>query len=133
MALVASAFALAVLFRARGRQVVTILPMIAVAYAGARIGTEFLGPELGVALGALVLGIASNAVSRWRDQPTAIALLPALLLLVPGSLGFRSLQALLQDDVLGGIQSAFTMVMIAVALVTGLLVANIVVMPRRLL
>ena len=84
-------------------------------------------------MGALVLGVASNLASRWLDQPSAIALIPALILLVPGSLGFRSLQALLADDVVGGIESLFSMALVAIALVSGLLVANLLMTPRRLL
>lgn len=132
-ALVVAAGALTVIFRARGRDALVILPMVAVAFFGARLGSQALGPELGAALGALALGIGSNLLSRRLDQPTAIALLPALLMLVPGSLGFRSLQSLIAHDVLAGVQTAFTMALVAVGLVSGLLVANVAVSPRRLL
>jgi uncharacterized membrane protein YjjB (DUF3815 family) len=130
---VVAAGALTVIFRARGRDALVILPMVAVAFFGARLGSQALGPELGAALGALALGIGSNLLSRRLDQPTAIALLPALLMLVPGSLGFRSLQSLIAHDVLAGVQTAFTMALVAVGLVSGLLVANVAVSPRRLL
>jgi uncharacterized membrane protein YjjB (DUF3815 family) len=132
-ALLGTALTLTVLFRARLRHALIILPMTALAYGAARAGTSWSSPEVGAALGSLVLGIAANAVSRWRDVPTAIPLIPGLLLLVPGSLGFRSLQSLLARDVLGGVESAFTMGLVAVGLVSGLLVANLVVTPRRLL
>ena len=132
-ALAVAALSLTVLFRARIHDALLILLMATIAFATARLGTGAFGPELGAGLGALGLGVAANAASRWLDQPTAIALLPALLLLVPGSLGFRSLQALLADDVVGGIESLFTMAIVAVALVSGLLVANLLVIPRRLL
>lgn len=132
-ALVVVALSLTVLFRARIRDAALILLMATIAFATSRLGTDAFGPELGAALGALGLGVAANAASRWLDQPTAIALLPALLLLVPGSLGFRSLQALMADDVVAGIESLFTMALVAIALVSGLLVANLLVIPRRLL
>ena len=132
-ALLGTALTLTVLFRARMRHALILLPMTALAYGAARAGTSWSSPEVGAALGSLVLGIAANAVSRWRDIPTAIPLIPGLLLLVPGSLGFRSLQSLLARDVLGGVESAFTMGLVAVGLVSGLLVANLVVTPRRLL
>ena len=133
LALAIAAGALTVIFRARARDALVILPMSAVAFFGARFGSQQLGPELGVALGALLLGVCSNLLSRRLDQPSAIALMPALLLLVPGSLGFRSLQSLLANDVLGGVETAFTMALVAVGLVSGLLVANAAVTPRRLL
>lgn len=132
-ALAVAAGTLTVIFRARARDALVILPMSAVAFFGARFGSQELGPELGAALGALLLGVCSNLLSRRLDQPTAIALMPALLLLVPGSLGFRSLQSLLAHDVLAGVEGAFTMALVAVGLVSGLLVANVAVTPRRLL
>lgn len=132
-ALVVTALALIVLFRARARDGLLIFFMASLAYAAARFGAEAFGPELGAGLGALALGVAANLASRWLDQPTAIAIVPALLLLVPGSLGFRSLQALMAKDVVVGIESLVSMAIVAIALVSGLLVANVLMTPRRLL
>lgn len=127
------AFACTILYLGRLRDFLTVLPMSFVAYFASRYGQVWLGPEVGAALGALLLGIAANSVSRWLDQPTAIAIIPALLLLVPGSLGFRSLQSLMHDDVTTGIAAGFETFMIAIAIVSGLLVANLLVVSRRLL
>jgi uncharacterized membrane protein YjjB (DUF3815 family) len=60
-------------------------------------------------------------------------MVPGILLLVPGSIGFGSLAKFLDRDVLSGIDTAFTMILVAVALVTGLLVSNLIVPPRRAL
>lgn len=122
-----------VLYLGRLRDFLTVLPMSFVAYFASRYGQIWLGPEVGAAIGALLLGICANAVSRRLDQPTAIAIIPALLLLVPGSLGFRSLQSLMADDVTAGIAAGFSTFMVAIAIVSGLLVANMLVVSRRLL
>ena len=58
---------------------------------------------------------------------------PGLILLVPGSLGIRSLSALLERDVLSGVQTAFATTLVAIALATGILLANVLIPPRRLL
>ena len=50
--------------------------------------------ELGVFLAALAVGCGSNLYARWRDRPSAVTRLPALLFLVPGSLGFVSMSGL---------------------------------------
>ena len=34
---------------------------------------------------------------RWRHRPAAVVLVPGILLLVPGSIGFRSLTALMEQ------------------------------------
>ncbi len=130
-ALAATPFALAVLFRARGRDVGWIWLACIVAFAGARLGARWMGPELGMFVGALALGVASNVRARLLDVPAGVMLVPGLMLLVPGSLGFRSLSSLLARDVVSGVELAFTAVLVAAALVAGLLVANVVVRTER--
>lgn len=132
VALVTASVALSVLFRARSSDIPSILAAIATAYVAARAGGHWLGPELGALAGAVALGLVSNAISRIRDVPAATPLLPGLIVLVPGSIGFRSLSALLSDDVVGGLSSGFSAIVIALSLVTGLLVANLVTRPREL-
>lgn len=131
-ALAVNALALAVLFQARLKDVPVVLAAAAVAFLGARFGTEHLGLELGTCFGAWLLGTFGAVVSRWRDLPSSIPILPGLLLLVPGSLGFRSLSALIAKDVVSGVEAGFTAAIIALALVTGLLLANLTVQPRKL-
>jgi len=86
-----------------------------------RLGGEWLSPELGMFLGALVVGLASLAYERLRGRPRQMTLVPAILLLVPGSIGYRSFASLLERDVVLGIETAFRMILIAVSLVAGLL------------
>ena len=59
----------------------------------------------------------------------AVMRTPGLLLLVPGSLGFRGLTTALQQDFSAGSQFAFRMLLVGGALVAGLLVANVLVPP----
>lgn len=131
IALLAAAAGFTVLFRARPRDAGWIFAAGALAIAGSRTGVHLLGPELGAFVGALGVGLASNLYARLRQRTASVVQLPGLVLLVPGSLGFRSVSALLEQDTLAGVQTAFTMALIAIALVTGLLVANVFVPPRR--
>jgi uncharacterized membrane protein YjjB (DUF3815 family) len=59
--------------------------------------------------------------------------IPGMMLLVPGSIGYRSLESLMERDVVAGIGTAFSMALVAVAIVAGLLLANSLVPPRRIL
>jgi len=87
--------------------------------------------QLGVMVGAFALGVMSNAYARWLDRPAQVVQVPAVLLLVPGSMGFRGMTSLLDKDTLSGVETVFAMFVVALAIVAGLLVANAVVSPRR--
>ncbi len=79
----------------------------------------------------LIFAVLSNGLARAMDRPAANFLVPSIFLLVPGSVGLRSVSRLLEDDVLGGVHTAFEMSLIAIALVGGMLVANLLLPARR--
>lgn len=132
-AIVFAAFSLQVLFHARIKDFPWVLLAVAVAVFSAKFSTQYWGGEVGAFLGALIVASLSNLRARLLNQPAAVTLLPGVILLVPGSVGFRSVASFLQADVLGGISTGFSMFMIATSLAVGLLVANAAVKPRRVL
>jgi uncharacterized membrane protein YjjB (DUF3815 family) len=73
----------------------------------------------------------ANLSARAWDQPAAIVQVPGTLFLVPGTIGFRAVQALLVDDLDQGIQAAFSTLLAAAALVAGTLLGQALVEPRR--
>lgn len=103
----------------------------AAAYYSARLGTDLLTPELGAAVGGFAVAAGSNVYARLADRPAMVPLVPGLLLLVPGSMGLRSMTSMLERDVVSGIDTAFAMILVAVSLVAGLLMANASISPRR--
>lgn len=123
--------ALAILFRARRREWPWILAGVVTAFGGARLGVHLLGPALGALLGSLLAGLAGNAYERLRSRPAVVMVVPSLIMLVPGSIGYRSLSFLMQRDVVGGIDSAVTTLLAGVSLVAGLLLANVLLPPRN--
>lgn len=131
MALVAMSLAFTVLLRAHLNDAVWIIVAGALSLGGARVGVKFLGPEIGVFLGALIVGVASNWYARLLDRPAIITQVPGILLLVPGSVGFRALAALLDQEVISGVETAFKMILTAAALVAGTMIASIVAPSRR--
>ncbi len=133
VALGVAIIAIGVLFRARPKDWGWIAAAGTFAFAGARLGALLFGPQLGAFAGALLLGMSSNALARLRNRPSVTMVVPGLMLLVPGSVGFRSLASLLERDVVAGVDTAFSMLMVAVALVAGLLSANALVPPRKVL
>ncbi len=123
--LAVSPLAFAVLFRARPRDFGWIYLVCAFGQLGGRLGGAWLGPQLGAGLGALAVGIGANLGERLGRRPAPVMALPGLILLVPGSIGYRSLAALLAHDIVPGIESAVTATFVAVSLATGLLIANV--------
>jgi uncharacterized membrane protein YjjP (DUF1212 family) len=133
VALVITPVALAILFRARSQEVLWILVAAMVAFWGARYGVEFLGPGLGAAVGALLAGLTSNLFARLKHRPAVVLVVPSLILLVPGSLGYRSMSMLMGSDILTGMDTAFTALLVGVSLVAGLLLANVMLPPKNAL
>jgi uncharacterized membrane protein YjjP (DUF1212 family) len=104
-----------------------------VTYATAHIGAELTSPQAGVGMAALMLGLYGNLYSRYRNAPSSITITPAIMYLVPGSIGLRSLFSLMEKNVISGIEGAFQMTMIAISIVAGLLLSNVLLQPKRVL
>jgi uncharacterized membrane protein YjjP (DUF1212 family) len=131
LALVAASLGMAIVVRAQPRAFGWILAASLVGYLGTAAGTLWLGGPMGVLIGAFALGVLGNGYARWLGRPAQVVLVPAVLLLVPGSMGFRGMASLLGRDTLSGVETVFEMFVVAVAIVAGLLIANAVVSPRR--
>ena len=133
VSLVLTPLSFVVLLKAERRDAPWIILAGIVAFAGARLGAQLLGPELGAFGGALLTGVGSQWYSRFTNRPSQITLVPGLLLLVPGSIGLRSLTGMMTSaGVLPGVEGIFQMGLIAVSLASGILIAR-VVSPRRAL
>ena len=121
------------LMQARFRDLPLIAFSTAIAFAGSRLGALGFGPELGAFLGAFALGIGANWIGRIMGRPAALIIAPGLLLLVPGSVGYKSITKMMEQDLLAGLGMAFSVAVIGIAIVTGLLLANAVLQSRRAL
>ena len=130
-ALVVASFGVSIFVQARLRAFGWILAACVTGYVGTRFGSIWLGPQMGALGGALALGVLGNGYARWLARPAQVVTVPAVLLLVPGSMGFRGMSSLLDRDTLTGVETVFAMFVVATAIVAGLLVANAIVSPRR--
>ncbi|HSM13439.1 MAG TPA: threonine/serine exporter family protein, partial [Thermoanaerobaculia bacterium] len=130
VALLVAPLALSVLFRAPWSEAPWIVAAGILGFQAGRLGTVLISPELGMFVGALAIGLTARLYRRLSGRPESLLLVPAILLLVPGSIGYRSFSSLLEHDVVLGVETAFRMILVAVSLVAGLLVAN-VLLPLR--
>lgn len=124
-------FAFARLLEARRRDLPLVVGAAVWALWASRLGEAAVGGVAGVAISSTLVGVAGNATARLLRRPASLVLIPGILLLVPGSLGYRSLAELLAGDVVAGVARAVQVGMIAVALAAGQVVAHAIVPPRR--
>lgn len=131
VSLLVAASAFALLFRARRRDAWVVFLAAFVSYGCVSLATPALGPELGLFAAALVVSVLANVYARGLRRPGATFRMPGLILLVPGSVGFKSLYFVFEKDVFLGLDTAFSLVVLIAALVAGLVLGNSVVPPRK--
>jgi uncharacterized membrane protein YjjB (DUF3815 family) len=130
-AVVVAGFSFAVLFRSALRHYPIVVGAVILAYVCTQLGGEQVAPAFGVFLGALVIGAVANLYARLAHRPGALIREPGIILLVPGSVGFRTLNFVFERDVMLGIDTAITLVTLLLAIVAGLLFGDLLVPPRR--
>lgn len=122
--IIPTAVAVAFFTNARIQRLFAIMVVSGLGYFAARWGSALMGPELGAAVGSFIVGLSSRVHGIWSKCPQLLTLVPASLLLVPGSFGFRSVSLFLGSDVTNGIDAAMRMMLIAMSIAAGLLVAQ---------
>ncbi len=123
----------AILFRARYPQWTIIYVAALAGYAMHSWVSRNYGGEVAAFAGAMTVGCISNLYARWRDRPALIPSTPGMIILVPGSLGYRALTALLESETITGLEFAFSTILVAISLAGGLLAASALIPPKRIL
>ncbi|RVU86625.1 threonine/serine exporter family protein [Leucothrix sargassi] len=103
-----------------------------VAYLGLLLGNHLFGIELGGLIGALIVGLYANVYGRIKNTPSHIALLPGIVILVPGSKAFIGLNSMVSgQEIVTNSASSSQVFLIFMALVAGLMFANVILPPRQ--
>jgi len=116
----------AVLLRADRKDVGWIVLAGIAAFVTSRFAGRAMGEELGAFLGALVVSAGSNLLERLRRASAMVTQVPGLLILVPGSIGFRSVTSMLDNETVLGVETAFRVAIIGISLAAGLLAGNVI-------
>lgn len=95
-----------------------------IAYSGTLLGSKLLDGNLGNLIGTIVAVVFANLWARKTNRPTSIFLLPAIILLVSGSVGFRGLAAISMGQSGTGEQQFMQMFIVALTLAAGVLIGN---------
>ncbi len=132
-ALATAGLCFCVLFSVPRRHLLGATSSAAIGWIVTGQATRYLPGALGAFAAALSVTLWANGCARVSRRPAQVFLLPGLALLLPGSFGFLSLEAFLRGEFLGGAAKGFEMFLVAGAIVTGLLLGNVVLPTRRAL
>lgn len=131
VALAMIAAGLALCFHARLRRSWVVLLACVFGFFAAQFARAVAGVEFAPVLAAALIGIAGNIYSSRRRRPTTAVIVPGIVLLLPGSIGFRGIQGVLASDTVAGIGTTVSALVAAASIAAGLLVANALVPPPR--
>lgn len=101
-----------------------------VSYLGVMFGNAFGIEYLGTLMGAIVANIFANLWARKFNRPTSIVLVPAITVMVSGSVGFQGLLIAATGESDRGLDQFMQMFVIALVISAGLLIANTIVRPK---
>ncbi len=130
IAVAIAAIALVPTFEARKKDAGWFLLAALTAYISVYYTSMLLGASLGAFTGAITVGLLAKAATRIFAIPGATIMMPGFIILVPGSVGYRSILALVEKDIVGGLQTAFDVAVIGIALVAGFLISSMVPLPK---
>ncbi len=130
-ALLVAAVSFAMLFQAALRDYLLVIAAVIVGYLATYWGGNALGAPFGVFIGGLILSALSNLYARVAHRPGALVREPGILLLVPGSVGFRGVTDLLNHQLADSAQIGVLLVTLLISLVAGLLFGDLLIAPRR--
>lgn len=122
-----------VLFNAELKDLKWIVLACWCSYFAMKFAGGYFSSFLSVSIASLCLGLFGNVFALISNRPSSIILVPGIILLVPGSLGFKSITSLIDNETVLGIETAFSMTLTAMALVSGLVLSNILVSAKRVL
>ena len=83
-----------------------------------------MGNVVGAFAGALAIASAGHLYQAITQRPAVLVQIPGLITLVPGSMGFRGVHALMEQDSLVGISLLTDMLLTGAVLAVGLLLAD---------
>jgi uncharacterized membrane protein YjjB (DUF3815 family) len=131
VALACGCYSFAVLFQAAWRDFPAVMFAAALGYVITYYGSSAFTPEFGVLVAGFAIGALGNLYARVAKRPGAVMREPGIILVVPGSVGFRTLSFMFEHDLTLGMDMAITLIALLVSLVAGLLFGDLLIAPRR--
>ncbi len=124
-------FGLCLVFQTSRRDLLWAVLVSGIAYLAILAGSSILDSNLGNLFGTITAVVIANLWARKTGRPTSIVLIPAIVMLVSGSIGFRGLASMAQGEVLLGLQQFFQMFVVAMTILAGILIGYTIIRPER--
>jgi uncharacterized membrane protein YjjB (DUF3815 family) len=130
LAAVAAGLAFTVTLRAQRRDALIMCAATVIALGANEIGGAVFGEQAAALVAAFTVGIAGGLAGWLLRRSSLVFIVPAVLMLVPGSAGFSSVLQLLTNQTVSGITAGFDTFVTAISIAYGLMISTIV-LPRR--
>ena len=101
-----------------------------IAYLGVLGGSSMFNANFGNLVGTIIAVVIANLWARQTGRPSSIVLIPAIVMLVSGSIGFRGLASLAGGELLLGAQQFIQMFVVALTILVGILVGHTILRPE---
>ena len=119
------------MLNAKPKDIKWIILASVIGFVSTKYGVAFMGPKIGYIFPGFCIAAFSNFVATQLQQPASITILPGMYYMVPGSIGFKTIQFLLFDRFSDFLHSGVSLLFISISLVAGISFGNILVPPRR--
>ena len=122
--------ALVVCLQGRPTNVGWMIAAVVIAYGTQELTKLWVGGRGSPFIAAFVLGAAAHLHRRWSGRSMATMIVPGLLQLAPGFVGTQASMVLLRHGTGGGEATFFDVMLVALQLGTGLLIADLLFRRR---
>ena len=130
-AVILGSISFTIIFKANKRDLVWIFLSGVLSISSVKFFSAISSHMTSIFIAALMVGMGSNLFAKLKDRPAMIPLLPGIIFLVPGAIGFTGMGKVLENNYSEGLGLAYQMCLIAITIVSGLFLANVIVNPKR--
>jgi uncharacterized membrane protein YjjP (DUF1212 family) len=120
-----AALAFTVTLQARSRDALLMAAATCLAVGANTAAARIFGPDAAVFIASVIVGLTGALAGTFLRRSALVFVVPAVLMLVPGSAGFNSVLQLLTDQTVSGITASFDTFVTAMSIAYGLMVATV--------
>lgn len=124
-------FSFTIVFQARWRDSLWVLFAGLSSFFVQKVLVSLLGKIAATLVTGTYIGAGANLYARLCKKPSMIFSLPAIILLVPGSVGYKSLDLFFGQNTIMAVNTMFQTLVLCIALVAGTYFGNLIIGPKR--